>query len=273
MTFSKLKDAYKGKRGFIIATGPSLAYKDISFLKNEITIGVNLSPLTLDLFDIEPTFNVVTDKFQYLSFKEVYSKLTYGTKTKKIIVGSACETFPEELKDEQTYFFPKKLPQEKPAFSKNPITEGFARGKTSAFDAVQLAFYLGFSEVYILGMDLSTQVEWGKNGHSYEIHKNPRFNNLQFYNSESYEIKRGLPGNPEFLKFIEGCMTLAREEFSRLNRKIYIDQRSQLQALEKMNILKEVGKTKKIVAIVPAKGTSSRVPNKNTRIFADKPLF
>lgn len=273
MVFGQLKDAYKEKRGFIIATGPSLAYKDLSFLKDEITIGVNLSSLTLDLFDIEPTFNIVADKFQYLSFKEAYSKLTYGTKTKKIIVGSACETFPEELKDKQTYFFPKKLPQEIPTFSKDPIANGFARGKTVVFDAVQLAFYLGFSEVYILGMDLNTQVEWGKSGHSYEIHRNPRFNNLRFYNSESHEIKRGLSGNPDFLEFIEGCMSLAKEEFSKANRRIYIDKRSQLQTLEKIDILNKIGGAKRIVAIVPAKGTSTRVPNKNAKIFAGKPLF
>ena len=38
---SKLRDKHKGKRGFIIANGPSLQDIDMSLLKDEITIGCN----------------------------------------------------------------------------------------------------------------------------------------------------------------------------------------------------------------------------------------
>jgi len=46
-----LQNAYAGKRGFIVATGPSLAYKNMSFLKDEITISMNLGPLMFDQWD------------------------------------------------------------------------------------------------------------------------------------------------------------------------------------------------------------------------------
>jgi CMP-N-acetylneuraminic acid synthetase len=268
-----VKDSYKGKRCFIVATGPSLAYKDLSFLKNEITIALNLAPITLDIQGIRPTFNIIADKFQYPSFKEVFKELTYKKNVKKIIVASACETFPEELKDEETYFFPKKLKQEKANFSENPIVNGFARGKTVAFDAIQLAYYLGFDEVYILGMDMDTNKNWGENGHCYEIQKNARFKGMEFFKNNSMQIQRGLPGHPKYRELIESCMALAKNHFEKAGRKIFNDSRSTINVFEKKDILKEFGNLKKIVAFVPAKGTSTRLKAKNLKELGGKALF
>ncbi len=268
-----VKDSYAGKRCFIVATGPSLAYKDLSFLKNEVTIALNLAIISLDIQNITPTFNIIADKYQYINYKEVYKKLTYQTAIKKIIVASACDTFPGELKDENTYFFPIKLPQENANFSENPLESGFARGKTVAFDAIQLAYYLGFSEVYIIGMDMNMHCDWGKNGHCYEIHKNKKFKNIIILTKESPEIQRGAPGHPEYKFLIEDCMALAKEKFNQLNRKLINDSRSSLDILERRDIFKEFGNIKKVVAFVPAKGTSSRVPNKNIKLLGNKPLF
>ncbi|MFA5724353.1 MAG: 6-hydroxymethylpterin diphosphokinase MptE-like protein [Candidatus Pacearchaeota archaeon] len=268
-----IQNSYADKRCFIVATGPSLAYKDLSFLKNEVIIALNLGVLTLDLFKIKPTFNIIADKYQYPSFREIYEKLTFNTSIKKIIVASACDTFPKELVDENTYFFPKKLPQEVPDFSENPISEGFSRGKTVAFDALQLAYYLGFKEVYIIGMDMKMDNDWGKNGHCYEIQKNNNFPNIKFYNKNSFEIQRGPPGHPEYIPYINECMEKAKKKFEEKNRRLFNDSRSELAVLNKKDILKEFGNIKKVVAFVPAKGTSSRVENKNMKILGEKPLF
>ena len=268
-----IKNAYIGKRCFIVATGPSLAYKNISFLKNELVIALNLAIITLDKFDIEPAFNIISDKYQYINFHEVFKKLTYNREVKKIVVGSACDTFPNELIDKNTHFFPKKLQQEKADFSKNPISDGFARGKTVAFDAIQLAYYLGFKEVFIIGMDMKLDNEWGINGHCYEIHKNNKFLDLKYPNKESLEINRGPPGHPEYLTLINDCMLLAKKAFQEEGRLLINDSRSRIETLYKRDILKEFGTVKKVIAFVPAKGTSSRIPEKNIRILGNKPLF
>lgn len=268
-----VKDSYNGKRCFIVGTGPSLAYKDLSFLKNEVTIALNLAILTLDICEIKPTFNIIADKYQYLNFKEIYEKLTYKTLVKKIIVASACDTFPKELTDENTFFFPIKLQQDKADFSEDPLKEGFARGKTVAFDAVQLAYYLGFDEVYIIGMDMRMDCDWGKNGHCYEIQKNNKFSGIKILTKDSHEIQRGAPGHPEYMSLIKECMNYAKIKFKSSNRKLINDSRSYLDVLDKEDILKKFGNVKKIVAFVPAKGTSSRVPGKNVKILGNKPLF
>ena len=115
-----LENQYKGKQGFIVGTGPSLAYRDISTLKNEITIGLNLSPLTLGQSGVTLTFNIIADKDVIPQFKEVYARTLRGTPTKKIIVARACKTFPQELIDEQTYFVPQCHPQGVIRFAQNP---------------------------------------------------------------------------------------------------------------------------------------------------------
>lgn len=235
------KNLFLGKRCFIIATGPSLAYKDLSFLKSEFVISLNLSPLTLDLYGVTPQINIVADKFQYLKYREVFEKLTFNKNIIKVIVASACETFPIELKDEKTLFFPKKLQQEVPDFKKNPLKKGFARGKTVAFDAIQLAFYLGFNEVYILGMDLGKKYDWGKDGHCYEIEKNPKFDNIKFANKKDKMIARGLPGHPEYWKYICDCMEKAKIEFENKGKKIFNDINSKLEIFPKMDIYKKFG--------------------------------
>ena len=235
------KDGFKNKRCFILATGPSLANKNLSFLKNEFIISLNLCPLTLDLFGIIPEINIVADKLQYQKYEKVFEKLTFNKKTLKIIIASACETFLSNLKDERTFFFPKKLQQEIPNFSVNPIKEGFARGKTVAFDAIQLAFYLGFKEVYILGMDLGKKYNWGENGHCYEIQKNPKFKEIEFAKSKDTMITRGLPGHPEYWGYINNCMEKAKIEFKKKERKIFNDVNSNLEIFEKIDIFKKFG--------------------------------
>ena len=268
-----LKDKYAGRRGFIVATGPSLAYKNMTFLKNEITISMNLGPLMFDQWGFQPTFHLVADKYVYPQFKEVFEQTTKNTPTNKIVIASACETFPSELADNNTYFVPTKHPQEVIEFSKNPITEGFWRGKTVTYDALQLAYFLGLTEVYILGMDMTINHDWGNNAHCYELQNNPKFKKIEFPKTESAYIQRGLPGHPEYRKLIEKYFARAKKTFEEDGRKIINDSRSQLEILPKKDILNMFSYVPKIVAFVPAKGTSSRVTNKNIRELAGKPLF
>ena len=269
----KQENQFKGRRGFIVCTGPSLSYKDLSFLKDEVTLGVNLSPLMFDQLGFQPSFNLVSDKFVYPNFKEVFERLTKGNETQKIVIASACETFPAELEDSNTYFVPKKHPQKIINFSENPVRDGFWRGKTVAYDALQFAYFLGFDEVYILGMDMSTNLSWGRNGHCYEIQRNEKFPNMVFPDGTTHEIQRGLPGHPEYRELIEQYMRKAKEHFDKSGRRVFNDLRSGLDVFEKIDVVRKFGYVPKIVAFVPAKGTSSRVKSKNMRILGDKPLF
>lgn len=268
-----MQNAYKGKRGFIVATGPSLAYKNMSFLKDEITITMNLGPLMFDQWGFQPTFHLAADKYVYPQFKEMFEKTIYNTSTKKVIIASACETFPEELRDENTFFSTIKHPQEIINFSKDPFSNGFWRGKTVAYDAMQFAYFLGLSEVYILGMDMTVNHDWGTNSHCYELQKNSKFTNITFPKTNDFYIQRGLPGHPEYFDLIKKYFTKAKEIFEQDGRTIINDSRSQLDVFSQEDVLNKFSHVPKIVAVIPAKGTSSRVISKNIRPLDGKPLF
>ncbi len=57
----ELKNKYHGKRGFLVANGPSINKQDLRLLKDEITFFVNRSFLHKDYEYIKPTFHVIVD--------------------------------------------------------------------------------------------------------------------------------------------------------------------------------------------------------------------
>jgi len=57
----ELKDMLKGKRGFLVANGPSINKQDLKPLKDEMTFFVNRSFLHEDYEYIKPTFHVIID--------------------------------------------------------------------------------------------------------------------------------------------------------------------------------------------------------------------
>lgn len=234
----ELENKFKGREGYIVATGPSLANRNMDFLENEITLGLNLVPLMFDMWGFLPTFNLVADKFVWPKFKSTFETLLQEKPVDKLIIASACDTFPNESKDERTYLIPKKMPQEVIKFSENPIINGFYRGKTVTYDAVQFAFFLGFDKVNILGMDFSNNHNWGTNGHCYEIQRNPKFPNLEFPNTQSHVIQRGLPGNPHYVNLIREYFSKAREHYEKAGKELIIDSSSKLDVLKKEKILR-----------------------------------
>lgn len=67
------RDAYKGRRCFVVASGPSIKSMDLSVLKDEIVICVNESYKVLDR---HPDFICIGDKALWPLVKEQYAKMT-----------------------------------------------------------------------------------------------------------------------------------------------------------------------------------------------------
>lgn len=268
-----LKDAYRGRRGFILATGPSLAYKDLSFLADEVTIALNLAPLMCDQWGFEPTFHMVGDRLVYPRFSPIFERLTKGTRTKKIVVAAACETFPPHIADENTFFASRMLPQDVVKFAKNPIEEGFWRGKTVAYFGLQFAYFLGFSAVYILGMDMSVQHEWGTDAHCYELRRNPRFPDLEFPHADTPYVQRGWPGHPEMWEDIKAFLLEARRTFEAAGRTLVNDARSRMDALQQEDVIRRFSSSPHVAAFVPADAVESDGRIGALRELQGKPLF
>lgn len=143
------RDKYAGKRCFVVANGPSLKNTDMSLLKNEYTFGLNRIYMMKEQNGFEPTFLVCIDKrSQTLQFHEDLDK----------------QTMPCFFNFTLRKYFSKKKNQhflmgKFAATFQTDATKLLGNGKTVTYAAIQLAFYMGFSEVYLIGKDHSYKAD------------------------------------------------------------------------------------------------------------------
>lgn len=140
----KLRDKYKGKTCFILGNGPSLNKTNLGLLKNKYTFGLNKIYLLFGKTEFRPTFYVAINKFVIEQSKAEINRF----KIPKFI-----SFFSEELVnfDSNTMFLNDLKKQQ---FSKN-IDYGIYQGSTVTFVALQIAYYLGFKKVFLIGVDHS----------------------------------------------------------------------------------------------------------------------
>lgn len=159
---SKLKDKYKGKRCFIIGNGPSLTAEDLDLLKDEYTFAFNRIYYIFDKTEWRPTFYCTQDdKIAKSSQDEINKKI----ETPYIFAPINLNWFYDIDIRTEYYFCQKQAASEDecPEFSEN-IPHEIGVGNTVAYTAVQLAVYMGFEEIYLLGVDHSFRVSQDKNG-------------------------------------------------------------------------------------------------------------
>jgi hypothetical protein len=147
-----LRNKLSGKRCFIMGNGPSLLLCDLTLLKGETTIVSNANFLIWDKIGFKPTFLTVED---YLVAEDRAKELNSLSNITKV--------FPEDLmyclkQDTETIFinFNRKY-NEFPKFSNNFEKEVFWGGTVSYLN-IQLAYFLGFKEIYLIGFDHSYNV-------------------------------------------------------------------------------------------------------------------
>ena len=147
-----LKNKYSGKRCFIIGNGPSLTVDDLEKLNDEITFGFNRIYYIFDKTKWRPTFYCSEDiKIIQNSVDEI-NRLDINHKFIPIILKN---DYSIDI-NSATYFnhkYTKNNPS-MPDFSKD-ISEYIACGSTVTYSAIQMAAYMGFKEIYLIGVDHS----------------------------------------------------------------------------------------------------------------------
>lgn len=145
----EFKNKHKGQRCVIVGNGPSLNKMDLSFLKNEIVFGLNRIYLGFERFDFEPDYLVCVNKFVCQQSAADFQKLPI---TKFI----SMEGMPEVKVDENTMIInPRHC---KDFFSSDP-REGLCIGSTVTYCAMQIAYYMGFETVVLIGVDHNFQTK------------------------------------------------------------------------------------------------------------------
>jgi hypothetical protein len=146
-----LKNAHKGERAFIIGNGPSLLNCDLSKLKDEYTFGVNSIFLNYENMGFHPTYYVVEDVYVGEDRAKEINQYT-GPKYKffgnyfKYCLNNNPDTLWLNIRfryDDYPGF---------PNFSTNAARQVWVGG-TVTYICLQLAYYMGFTEIYMIGFD------------------------------------------------------------------------------------------------------------------------
>lgn len=153
----KFKNKHRGERCFIVATGPSLTMKDLEVLRknNEICISVNGILKAFDSTEWRPDYYVVSDPFCTYTWKDEIINMNVEYK----FVADYAWNYGDLDISNMFKFHLLREGNNKPGFSQD-----FARyschGNTVVYDgALQLAAYMGFKEIYLLGVDCNLYKE------------------------------------------------------------------------------------------------------------------
>lgn len=146
----KFKDKHKGERCFIIGTGPSLNKTNLSLIKDEIIFGVNLLYRGYDTLGIKSTYYCLADHRIMHLYKDI-AKLHEDV----FLSCSAWSEFMLNMGKYKPFGNPHLIEKIGTGCSFSyDMSEGCYWGGTVIFDPVlQLAYYMGFDEVYLLGCD------------------------------------------------------------------------------------------------------------------------
>lgn len=149
-------NAYRGKRCFIIGNGPSLNKHDLSLLGNEYTFGVNSFYYKTRETGFMPFFYVVEDssvmKENIEEIREYDAPFKFFPTNYKNLHPKQPNTFFFRM---NRGFYEKSSPNYAvPRFSTD-AAEVLYCGQSVTYINLQLAYFMGFEEVYLIGMDFS----------------------------------------------------------------------------------------------------------------------
>ena len=141
MDLRNFENCHKGHRAFLVAGGPSLKFTDITPLESELVFSVSL---TYKREGLRPTYHFIGD---YNIVKQFYKEIDEidcdGLFVSNGIFSSMLLSHPK------IHFF---FGHSKKEFCKDPYN-GDHGGGTSTYVAMQFAYFMGITELYVIGLD------------------------------------------------------------------------------------------------------------------------
>lgn len=140
----EFQDRHLGERCFILGNGPSLKSTDLSLLKNEITFGLNRVYLLFPNLGFTTTYFVAINT---LVIEQCAREITQLAMPKFITWRGR-----KWVEDDPSVVF-LDTDYTPPAIFSKDSTQRIFEGSTVTYVALQLAYYFGFSEVILIGVD------------------------------------------------------------------------------------------------------------------------
>lgn len=155
----RFKDIHKNDRLFVLCSGPSVRNMDLTVLKNEITMAVHSFYLHKDISVIQPTYycnaqwtynEKTTEQVAEAYMRDLKkcvgkSQYFFSIKEKGIIERTQMFT-PEEM---NYYCYGKSST----LYEEVDLCQGIMSVQSVPILCIQLAIYMGFKEIYLLGTE------------------------------------------------------------------------------------------------------------------------
>lgn len=176
------RNRFKGQRCFLIGNGPSLTMADLEKLKGEVSFGCNLIYKTFDSTDWRPTFlclseqvlaRTISDELVQSDFALFVSSRAYSLMQRK----PKNTIFVHSVKHDPYYIHGNMMDYYVPSFA------------TVMTFMTELAMYMGFSEIYLLGVDATS-------GHTGAGHFTDDYLNDKMLRLEHRKARRAMRGKP-----------------------------------------------------------------------------
>ncbi len=199
-----LRDRHAGTRCVLVANGPSLNKMELGFLKREYVIGLNKIYLGFKKFGFYPKYYVAVNA------KVVKQSAHEIRKMNCVKFVSNHGSFDTVSEDGLTYHINTVNPY---ARFCTDITQGVHEGWTVTYAALQIAYFLGFDTVILIGLDHRFQYS-GKPNET-KIMSGPDLNHFcgnYFEHGQQWD-------NPDLTKS-EESYRIARDEFEKNGRRI-----------------------------------------------------
>jgi hypothetical protein len=142
-SLKKFKNRHDGQRCVIIGNGTSLNRMDLSFLEREMSFGMNRIYLMFDRCKFRPTYYVAMNPLVLAQSVERIRNIA----APKFLSHKGLSLFSDPGDD---CMFLQETSEW--TFSRDP-GRGVHEGWTVTFVAMQLAYYMGFEEVVLIGVD------------------------------------------------------------------------------------------------------------------------
>ena len=200
----RIKNIHVGERCFIIGNGPSLRKTDLSKLKDEYTIGMNRIYMLFDEIGFNTSYYLSVNDLVIEQcaedIKDIHCPKFLSWRSKKWV-----SPLPDLSFLYTTYTEPK--------FAFN-AWKRLWEGATVTYVAMQLAFHLGFDDVFLIGVDHSFTTK-GKPNSTITSHGNDpnHFDSKYFGKGFRWQL-------PD-LETSERAYVMARESYKKHGRNIY----------------------------------------------------
>ena len=196
-----------GEDCFIIANGPSLKKTDLMKLKNKHCFALNKAHLIRELAPIEFSYHVCVDDIVLEQILPLLAENIMGC-TSFLSLNGILNCGMNPLNADHIEYLYTDAPW---SFYKNlsfPISEGY----TVTYVALQIAYYMGFDRVFLVGVDHS----WKNVSKANDVEKLEGVDQNHFHPDYFKNLNWHLPD----LEGNEASYALARHQFHASNRQV-----------------------------------------------------